>query len=812
MPAALNPGESDWLEPGERSSRLSADAAGWPRQGGGQQEAGWNDRLKELKDRRWRDFSWLTARALLDSANDQIAKLIHDLVNARRARWMAARRSAGVDPGLLVTGHEGATSCLILGDPGEADGSQYAVIQPMLAVDEERASEFMVVLSDVIYPAGDVNDYVNGFYEAYRDYRKPIFALPGNHDWYDGLNGFMFHFCGAEALPPTTFRRSSYSAPERFAAALWRKADRPNRTLLREHRTRRAEQGGALGQPGPYWAMDIDGVRLIAIDTGIKGTIDREQGEWLLRVSRESEQPNVLLTGKPLWVNGEYKPTQIEWGNGSPAPPLETVDDIVCHEPFGYVAAIGGDVHNYQRQTMRMGQGGTRSVEYVTAGGSGAYMSPTHTIGRVGRTPLSDEHPLPPGVQPPKDEDFRCYPTRGDSLAYYSDWFGQRVLGALRWSLVALVASLAVLVLLAVFGDVPHGWLRVLLIALVGGVGSLAVAGGAGWLAHKLFARFYRTVGVVLTASLVLVGLYALGHAFDAWVPLIMLVGAGTLLAPILLVLLGYYGFSSERQLKRDFAACTAVVATVVLALHRHLDVALDLLTITLAVAAVALLLLAVGRWREFGKRRAERAEAETLKPAERGADAVDRRIQEARTKPKQWITLTLFVYSVIPAALIATYWGVPEVRYVPVAAAGLVLVVSVVLLAVIVVGGGKALGDLRSEGHIDPDEALSYLHQHGIVETVPDQDASKPPARVGAFCPTTERMCELLLPSSGIRKLLTGRITEIGNADEPPMFKSFLHLAVENGTLVITCYGVTGWKDHETNVPVEDRVRIPLR
>ena len=36
----------------------------------------------------------------------------------------------------------------------------------------------MVVLSDVIYPAGDVNDYVNGFYIPYRDYDRPIHALP----------------------------------------------------------------------------------------------------------------------------------------------------------------------------------------------------------------------------------------------------------------------------------------------------------------------------------------------------------------------------------------------------------------------------------------------------------------------------------------------------------------------------------------------------------------------------------------------------------------------------------------------------------
>ncbi len=37
-----------------------------------------------------------------------------------------------------------------------------------------------------------------------RGWRKPIYALPGNHDWYDELEGFMFHFCGVEP-PPAGF-------------------------------------------------------------------------------------------------------------------------------------------------------------------------------------------------------------------------------------------------------------------------------------------------------------------------------------------------------------------------------------------------------------------------------------------------------------------------------------------------------------------------------------------------------------------------------------------------------------------------------
>jgi hypothetical protein len=290
----------------------------------------------------------------------------------------------------MVIANPTARRCLILGDPGEADGSQYAVIDPMLAADETLASDFMVVLSDVIYPAGDVNDYVNGFYRAYADYEKPILALPekpilalpGNHDWYDGLNGFMFHFCGAEALPPTEYRRSSFSAPERTARMLWRQADRPERARLLAERGARARRIGAKQkqpdapwrppQPGPYWAMDMDGPRLVAIDTGIRGRLDREQGEWLLRVSR-ADVPKVLLTGKPLWVNAVPRKTPIDWGEAPGAGGrFPDLDAVVRHRDFDYVACVGGDVHNYQHLSRRAEdsdrEGGT--VHYVVAGGA----------------------------------------------------------------------------------------------------------------------------------------------------------------------------------------------------------------------------------------------------------------------------------------------------------------------------------------------------------------------------------------------------------------------------------------------------------
>jgi hypothetical protein len=90
------------------------------------------------------------------------------------------------------------------------------------------------------------------------------------------------------------------------------------------------------------------------------------------------------------------------------------VDDIVRDPGAHYVAAIGGDIHNYQRYPVRLPDG--RRIQYVVSGGGGAFMHATHQI------PLVDL----PGVG---EEDFRCYPLRSDSLARYSQLYDRRLGG-----------------------------------------------------------------------------------------------------------------------------------------------------------------------------------------------------------------------------------------------------------------------------------------------------------------------------------------------------------------------------------------------
>src|SRR3982751_3301120 len=85
------------------------------------------------------------------------------LVNDLRQQWVAAQRRAGAHGRWdddLVIGRPGVTSFLLLGDPGEQDFSQYVVV-PVLANQDD--ADFLLVMSDVIYPSGDVNDYVDGF-------------------------------------------------------------------------------------------------------------------------------------------------------------------------------------------------------------------------------------------------------------------------------------------------------------------------------------------------------------------------------------------------------------------------------------------------------------------------------------------------------------------------------------------------------------------------------------------------------------------------------------------------------------------------
>lgn len=367
------------------SSRDSLVGAGWRCQRVGS----YRDLIPP--EDRGRHFSWLDLQTLWQSRrNEWIARFLRDPVDDERRRLVAAQRQRpGVPRDFVIDRSDLETArFIVMGDTGEGDESQFALVPPLLEIGQ--GTHFMVICSDVVYPDGDVNEYLKKFCRPYKDYPEPIYALPGNHDWYDGLNGFMVHFCSAEPS-----ERSLGS--NRLLRSLWRKPERADPEVLEQCRAFRPEPEEHLRQPGPYFAIDTGPLRIVGIDTGINGQLDREQGEWLRWVSSSSPKPKILLTGKPIYVDNEYHPGDIEDG-------AMKVDDIVRADAHNYVAAIGGDIHNYQRYPVQVGD---RTVQYIVSGGGGAYLSDTHRIPKV-------------NVNGVNEDDFKCYPLRGDSLSAYS--------------------------------------------------------------------------------------------------------------------------------------------------------------------------------------------------------------------------------------------------------------------------------------------------------------------------------------------------------------------------------------------------------
>ena len=384
------------LDGGNTNSRDSVRAAGWACERPGRHQAFVPAR---------RPLSWLSPRTLLESRNDTIAGVLGDPVNDLRRAWMerAGRDNTAIDA------HRGQpdVAFMIVGDPGEGDASQWATIPALEAVWGDTS--FMVLMSDLIYPAGCINEYEEKFYRPYRDFRQPIYGIPGNHDWYDDLHGFMFHMCGVDECGPIepTWTSGVPRWKQLLHRLLWRAPRAPSAGLDSMKSTWRPYPSQQSTQRTPYWSIDLDAVRIVGIDTGISGTIDRDQGEWLRAVSTDpaaADRPKILITGKPIYVDGEYHPCPIEGGG--------TVDDIV--REAGYIAAIGGDIHNYQRYPVRLPDG--RTIQYVVAGGGGAFMHPTHTIPRVRLA----------GVE---EDDFVCYPRRGDSLSIFSKLYDKRLGG-----------------------------------------------------------------------------------------------------------------------------------------------------------------------------------------------------------------------------------------------------------------------------------------------------------------------------------------------------------------------------------------------
>ena len=247
-------------------------------------------------------------------------------------------------------------------DTGDGWNSTYAVAyaasQPALDVAVDGSpdrhqlprADVLVFGGDEVYPTPSRAEYHRRLIvpwetasgDAPRDESPHVFAIPGNHDWYDGLSAFARLFC-------------SNVGGRHFAA--WR--------------TRQRRSYFALKLPCRWW--------LIASDGQLQADIDTPQIEYFRQVADRYMQPGdcvIVCLAAPVWVQAhKYR----EFGAVFDETDLLYLrDEVFARRGVHMSVFLAGDNHHYRRHEEIAPGVPAAPIQKITAGGGGAFLHPTH--------------------------------------------------------------------------------------------------------------------------------------------------------------------------------------------------------------------------------------------------------------------------------------------------------------------------------------------------------------------------------------------------------------------------------------------------
>lgn len=304
-------------------------------------------------------------------------------VNKRLLQPFPTPRGAEVEPvlsladalgdgGAAQTGSIAAAGQIVfhcVGDTGSVRGpaSQSLVADKMVAdfneADPASVPAFFYHLGDVVYSFGEARYYYDQFYEPYRNYPAPIFAIPGNHDGlvFNGdrdqtLEAYLRNFCAIQPL----------HTPE--AGALMRTA---------------------MTAPGVYYTMEAPFVRILGVYSNVledPGVISSEgdpsspvsdvQLQFLTAGLKRAKADLAAGTFSGAVMIAVHHPPFTYGGPHSGSPRmLADLDHVAKAAGFWPHAVLSGHAHNYQRFTRTVGN---MQIPYIVVGNGG------HDVTRLG--------------------------------------------------------------------------------------------------------------------------------------------------------------------------------------------------------------------------------------------------------------------------------------------------------------------------------------------------------------------------------------------------------------------------------------------
>lgn len=207
---------------------------------------------------------------------------------------------------------------------------------------------------------------------------RPIFAIPGNHDYYDALDGFNRQF-------RRPANKSSIQGGERNRSA---QLDLP---------------GFVRRQEASYVALDLPfGWTLLGLDTQDGKADFRQLAFFAQKLSERGRDRLIVTTPEPLTVYGAPVPHGAEIlrtmvALGLPCPFAEEERDRGLVPPGACRLDLAGDLHHYSRTGGAVAAGfanpkGHQEIPNyasVVSGLGGAFLHPSHVChGVLGRGPV----------------------------------------------------------------------------------------------------------------------------------------------------------------------------------------------------------------------------------------------------------------------------------------------------------------------------------------------------------------------------------------------------------------------------------------
>jgi len=264
-------------------------------------------------------------------------------------------------------------SFVVIGDTGEGDASQLVLKDQLIEVSDHPDVKFVLISSDVVYPNGTLRDYEKKFWLPFKGVKKPVYAIPGNHDYYDALDGFAATF----------FDEASARKAMRARAAADLKLTTSSESLIDESiqisEQWRKEYSVSTGhQQVPFFQVSTRDFVLITVETGVERQIDSLQQRWLVNVLEASKGKFVMVVlGHPFYAIGEYQ--------GNLNPKFESIHALL--KRYKVPLAMAGDTHDLEYY-MEPNEGFV--MHHFVNGGGGAYLSIGAAMGDSTNFPTRD--------------------------------------------------------------------------------------------------------------------------------------------------------------------------------------------------------------------------------------------------------------------------------------------------------------------------------------------------------------------------------------------------------------------------------------